>query len=1011
MPEQPSEIARETKHLHQGLKDLLKKNEPWGRDVEYQRKQLRRRYLQLLLCHPYAKESQDAENHLWMQTSYSFISAYKQQVSALDKIVVNSSRQQLSKGGHGPVEQRKLLNRFKQFLAEEEKFWTDLVERIYRSFELTEAKAALVALEIIPATEETAPGSDSAQCVNGRNQNVAPFPVEESIAGIAPQNALQRESRLAILSKALIRLGDLARYRELYNESGGRPKAGQEDGARRHGRARRGGAPARMETLARPRNYEESQACYQQSKNLQPDDGNPSHQLAILASYQKDTFSSLVHYYRSLCVLRPAEMASENMATALAKFMDAWRTKKSEGDANEGSDKRSLPAPIRIEILKDTTIALHASWRLGNDSATAEPELAQTVFDDFSALVSERHLPPDIIAPFVLLSQGALYQHKNPTKSSRDARSSFSSEVLEALEHKKLYHLLNIHQALLETGSSELEEPLPKDVVESDPAQRITATFRRTLPALRIASRWLRANIEYVMQTHVHVPALPTDPRVITDFWTVYARFCCLLARSFPLTELPQHVSPLEEDMELKGFLPLGQLHNAGKHSRIVANKPGAEQVHPNVEHLMRIRDLLADAQCIASLEKSPIASYDTLVSMEKGNGLEPASSARERAATIIQDQTSIAFLADIRNQRLVAAVSREEDAMTVSTDDPVRDAFRKVLDGSDLDSSESHEDDGDEIVWDLKGPASPALAATATPSVPQSTSPVTPQKAMPIGIGKPALSPSRQIAASFGYSPPGNLTHGTPTTAQDLLHNVMGGTTRRASDAFRPSPFDSKGIQPPQLLFGNSAVGMNQSGSSIWSTAGTSQWQQAEAGLAPHASALSAMRPNDHLPMLTLPETSNPTAPWPSTFAPSSPNFPQHPTHASPMHSYAARPQPQQLQSARQRPPSMSIPQGYLEGTPRPPDLYPLNSVPSGYGQQPLQPHPFPGNPGLQSRPHPTLHSRGSMQMGRPDPAVIMHGLNHHNRHTSAVGQAGPGVFNGQHTAPLPYSHWGGHG
>lgn len=238
-------------------------------------------------------------------------------------------------------------------------------------------------------------------------------------------------------------------------------------------------------------------------------------------------------------------------------------------------------------------------------SATAEPELAQTVFDDFSALVSERHLPPDIIAPFVLLSQGALYQHKNPTKSSRDARSSFSSEVLEALEHKKLYHLLNIHQALLETGSSELEEPLPKDVVESDPAQRITATFRRTLPALRIASRWLRANIEYVMQTHVHVPALPTDPRVITDFWTVYARFCCLLARSFPLTELPQHVSPLEEDMELKGFLPLGQLHNAGKHSRIVANKPGAEQVHPNVEHLMRIRDLLADAQCIASLEVS----------------------------------------------------------------------------------------------------------------------------------------------------------------------------------------------------------------------------------------------------------------------------------------------------------------------------------------------------------------------------------------------------------------------
>ena len=112
---------------------------------------LRRRYLLLLLVHPYAKESQDAENHLWMQTSYLFISSYKQHIGNLDRII---NRQQQNggsgnsnnNGGHGPVEYRKLVQRFRQFLADEEKFWTKLVLRFRRSFALDEAHPALVKL-------------------------------------------------------------------------------------------------------------------------------------------------------------------------------------------------------------------------------------------------------------------------------------------------------------------------------------------------------------------------------------------------------------------------------------------------------------------------------------------------------------------------------------------------------------------------------------------------------------------------------------------------------------------------------------------------------------------------------------------------------------------------------------------------------------------------------------------------------------------------------------------------
>ena len=65
-----------------------------------------------------------------MQTSYAFISIYKQRIASLDRALQSATRNQPRQGGHGPVEYRKLMQRFRQFLAEEEKFWTQLVVRL-----------------------------------------------------------------------------------------------------------------------------------------------------------------------------------------------------------------------------------------------------------------------------------------------------------------------------------------------------------------------------------------------------------------------------------------------------------------------------------------------------------------------------------------------------------------------------------------------------------------------------------------------------------------------------------------------------------------------------------------------------------------------------------------------------------------------------------------------------------------------------------------------------------------
>ena len=123
--------------------------------------------------------------------------------------------------------------------------------------------------------------------------------------------------------------------------------------------------------LPRLRNYDRAQSCYEQARLLLPHDGNPSHQLAILSSYQKDTFSSLVHYYRALCVRQPFDTASENMANVLSKTLDTYRTKGllRERELLEEKASGAQPTPrIRVEAFKEQVAVLHAQWCMNNDA-------------------------------------------------------------------------------------------------------------------------------------------------------------------------------------------------------------------------------------------------------------------------------------------------------------------------------------------------------------------------------------------------------------------------------------------------------------------------------------------------------------------------------------------------------------------------------------------------------------------------------------------------------------------
>ncbi|KAK7040720.1 hypothetical protein VNI00_009626 [Paramarasmius palmivorus] len=844
MADQPSAIAREAKSIYQSVKELLQNRDPFDKELDFQRKNLRRRYLSLLLVHPYAQESKDAETRLWMETSHSFISSYKQRISKLDQAIQRTGSQQQggraadqNQHGHGPVEHRKLVQRFRQFLADEEKFWTQFVVRFRRSFALDEAHKALADLGLTSEETDNTAGVDSAGLPHNGGRNHFQFPpVLEDPTSLIPKTDAQRESRMEILSKALTCLGDIARYREQYNEAGGRPRAGHEDhsgpGGRR-GRRGRGGGGANFLDLPRPRNYEKARHCYEQAKLLVPHQGNPSHQLAILASYQKDLFTSLVHYYRALCVRHPYDSASENINTVLHKALEQLSAKRKNGDAVENL-ANEVPK-IRIEAFKKRVVDLHALHRVGTEKY--DNGEAKGVFQDFSILMSERHLPEDFIVQVIVLSQAALWKHRmvrdvpKRNKNNSDARDlSVTGTLTPAVIEARLFtHVLSLHRALLELGIEQLREPVPLGS-EDDLAQRIVAEFKRTLPALRIASKWLLANFKYVMQdpeslgvisgkgrqekasngngkVNGYISATSTETIL---FWEKYAGFLKALARAFPMNRLPDLTFPLAEDVEMRGFLPLrGMLEwdkerisdeksavmsSAESDSAKTGDIPMEEkEVHPNVVQLMRIKDLLKDATCLTEMENTPLALYGS-VFMLKGveAGKPPVPSSDQSLEDPEYDLEGSELLDEA--MRTVRQNGDRQDSMTEETsrtdDDPVQEAFHHL---------DNQMDEDDEIVWDPRGSpvASPALENRSPTTGAIGTSPlhsspqVVPTPNTRIPLQQPTTSPSIQPASQ--------------TTAEDLLNGFM---TKRMVPKSISHPFDTLAPStstPP--LFNNNSI------------------------------------------------------------------------------------------------------------------------------------------------------------------------------------------------------------
>jgi len=447
------------------------------------------------------------------------------------------------------------------------------------------------------------------------------------------------------------------------------------------------------------------------------------------------------------------------------------------------------------------------------------PKHDESVIKEFSQLVSDRALSIDTITKVVIAAQGALWKQR---KVSTSASVSMESRIAS--------HILALYRALLQSGTTELDEAAK--IVEEDLAMRITATFRRTLPALRIASKWLRVNLEYVLG-NTRKDKDSGRSVVIGDssaFWEAYTSFATRIVLVFPPTSLPNLKGPLEEDVDSRGYLPLGgmlvqdtlSVSLEGEDSRM------PEQVHPNEEQLMRIWDIGLDARLIAEVSKTPMESFRAQFSLIDSVRDNEPTSTKEVTVT---ERKGLPLMADLH----VATDDRqseEEDAKTETTD-PVEDVFREVL-------GASSEDEEDEIVWDPRSVSppivTPVLSNKSTPHGPTGgLSPLSPLSPTRPILGMGSTSPPR---ASDGFVSPlqppnsnviGQASSVPKTTAQDLLNNVMGvGRPSHKADsksAFPPHFTQQQALQSPirhhqrlsssshtQTLFGGAT------GPSIWS-------------------------------------------------------------------------------------------------------------------------------------------------------------------------------------------------
>ncbi|KAG0147799.1 hypothetical protein CROQUDRAFT_132385 [Cronartium quercuum f. sp. fusiforme G11] len=777
------DIAR-TKTLAAKLKAALAQPDPSPRELDSHRQNVRRQYMALIfgsdetasgLGSLYQQQhALEILNLLWLDTSHAFISLYRRQIMDIDRRMAEAIPEPRRRGRPanysprpGPVARRKLVQRFRAFLHAEHEFWKTLINRLVVAFKLKHAQNFLRLLKITTVDPLAPPKPALQDLTTSSLPGPGPIPVPIESSEIQSSSLsfqpVERPLGRFVVHKALICFGDLTRYRELYAQPTSRTKP-----AFNPPRSSRG---QQQQTISQ-RDWSKAYECYNQARLLLPTNGNPSNQLAVLASYMSDNLSSAYHYYRALCVKEPFPTAKQNLRLTFNKALSKWAHAPDSGLQTAGNDESSV-ARFQADF-----VALHAILFTHNMF-----ELVTSTNLSVCALLSqtlqERLLSPELILKVVVMTMAAVWQVRVTRKTPNPGSALTDQAVVAPLvaELATTTHLLDLFTTFLTVAIDELLSTAPPSSDDQDLSLAISAVLRRILPALRLITKWLLAgNLEYLSwlgsrlesKTSVLANSDRKDFRaIVSDFRSHFDEFVVIIQAHFPIGHLPNLSQDawLEEDLEMTGFLPLQKGLSAQSDAAAIPLKRRLstlmvdKTVHPNEEYLMRLADIQRDVQLMTAVPRMPSRDVPAPVKEEDVNEDhdEPIFVPQQDRVTTRRPST------DVREPE------NPEDNMDCDYDeDPVEMAMRAVVAHQvceeDADVTEGDrwaqvdDDEGDDEVVYLPSslttpPWSSNAASTVLPTHTLSTATLQP-------IGPSNHSPS----------PPGAFT-----TAADLLALMTG--------------------------------------------------------------------------------------------------------------------------------------------------------------------------------------------------------------------------------------------
>jgi hypothetical protein len=239
--------------LDKELKARLKAESPFATQVLAVRKDLRKAYEDVLFQDYIYAQKYDVDTALWMKLHHRTIEAFRSRIA----------KSAAKEGPDRPVEHRKLITHFVDFLKESAKFYKGLAMRLITHFGVKELYYVLQMLDV------EIPKLDAKQCSTETRE-------------------LVKKSCHAIF----IHLGDLSRYRELQSVT----KNGE-------------------------KNWGPALGYYQFARRLLPTAGTPMNQLAVVTIYTGDTFASSYYFLRASCAIEPFPTATENLALGFKKVL------------------------------------------------------------------------------------------------------------------------------------------------------------------------------------------------------------------------------------------------------------------------------------------------------------------------------------------------------------------------------------------------------------------------------------------------------------------------------------------------------------------------------------------------------------------------------------------------------------------------------------------------------------------------------------------------------------------